>query len=344
MERCFWCLLGQFQINNICSKKSINQPIEQSLKQFMLNVKMRKKTKMVKIILIIIGILLIAFIAFAFWLPSFIMTGQRQTLEEAFAWQTNHYDTSYYKELEKDDYIVKGFEDYDLHVQFLRNPNPTTKYIILSHGYTDNRMGSLKYVQMYINLGFHCIIYDLRGHGENEKTFTTYGVREGKDLKCLIEDTRSRYQDISVLALHGESLGAATTITCLKYKPEVDFVVADCGFSDIENVLKEGYRNAHVPTGLVDIANITGKIRYHYAIKEMRPIDSLDENTIPILFIHGAEDNFILPKNSEDMAKRTKGYQELYIIQGAGHAESVLTAPEEYQKRVKEYLNNIGIN
>ncbi|MBR3636976.1 MAG: alpha/beta hydrolase, partial [Lachnospiraceae bacterium] len=227
----------------------------------------RKRKRMLIVIAAILGVLLVFFVAFAFWLPSFIMTGKRQTLEEAFDWQTDHYDTSFYEKLEKTDYTVKGFEDYELHVQFLKNPNPTTKYVILSHGYTDNRMGSLKYVPMYLNLGFNCIIYDLRGHGENESTFTTYGVREGKDLKCLVDDTRERYPDITVLGLHGESLGAATTITSLKYMPEVDFVVADCGFSDIENVLKEGYRNAHLPTGLVDIANVTGKIRYHYAIK-----------------------------------------------------------------------------
>ena len=304
----------------------------------------RKRKRMLIVIAAILGVLLVIFVAFAFWLPSFIMTGNRQTLKEAFDWQTDHYDTSFYQDLEKTDYTVKGFEDYELHVQFLKNPNPTTKYIILSHGYTDNRMGSLKYVPMYLDLGFNCIIYDLRGHGENESTFTTYGVREGKDLKCLVDDTRERYPDITILGLHGESLGAATTITSLKYMPEVDFVVADCGFSDIENVLKEGYRNAHLPTGLVDIANVTGKIRYHYAIKEMRPIDSLDENEIPVLFLHGENDTFILPKNSEDMAARTKGYKEIYIIPGAGHAQSVLTEPELYKEYVRQYLVNLGID
>ena len=302
---------------------------------------MKGKRKMIKIILIIAGVLLVLFTAFVFWLPSFIMTGKRQTLDEAFTWQTDHYDTSFYAGLEKTDYQIKGFEDYVLHVELLKNPDESSKYIILSHGYTDNRMGSLKYVQMYMDLGFNCIIYDLRGHGENKTDFTTYGVREGMDLKCLIDDTRSRYKEIEVLGIHGESLGAATTITSLKYKPEVDFAVADCGFSDIENVLKEGYRNAHVPAFLVDLADITGKIRFHYSIKEMRPIDSLDDNTVPVLFIHGADDTFILPKNSEDMKERTKGYRELHIIQGAGHAESILTEPDAYKEYVTAFLTSI---
>ena len=137
---------------------------------------------MIRNLFIVIVVILILFIAFAFWLPSFVMTGKRQTLEEALAWQSDRYDTSFYDELNKSDYIVKGYEDYELHVELLENPVSTDKYIILSHGYTDNRMGSLKYVQMYLDFDYNCIIYDLRGHGENASDFTTYGIREAKDL------------------------------------------------------------------------------------------------------------------------------------------------------------------
>ena len=290
-----------------------------------------------KLIIIIIIILLVILALFIVWLPTFLMTGNRQTIEEAFAWQTDHYDTSFYEELKKTDYTMETSDGYVIHAELLENPEPTDDYVIISHGYTDNRMGALKYGPMYLKLGFNCIIYDLRGHGENEATFTTYGIREGEDLDCLIRDTRERYPKLKVLGLHGESLGAATTITCLKYKPEVDFAVADCGFSDIESVLKNGS-----PDILIDLADIGSRIRYHYAIKDMRPIDSLDENTIPILFIHGADDDLILPKNSEDMSNRTKGISKLCIIPGAGHAMSILTEPEMYADTVKTFLSELS--
>ena len=303
--------------------------------------KKEKRKKMPLILLIIIGVLLVLFIALVLWLPSFMMTGTRQTLEEAFAWQSEHYDTGFYDTLEKTDYSVNGADGYVLHAELLKNPVLSTKYIIISHGYTDNRMGALKYVPLYIDLGFNCIIYDLRGHGENEPTFTTYGVREGEDLNCLIEDTRNRYPDLTELGLHGESLGAATTITALKDKPQVDFAVADCGFSDIENVLREGGRNSHAPGFLVDLADIGSRIRYKYAIKDMRPIDSLDHNEVPILFLHGENDTVILPKNSEDMAARTSGEAEYHTIPGAGHAESVMINPELYKQYVEGFLEEI---
>ena len=137
-------------------------------------------------------------------------------------------------------------------------------------------------------------------------------------------------------------LGEQNAVRCEKRDPAIDFAVADCGFSDIENVLREGYKNANAPTFLVDIANIGAKLRYHYAIKDMRPIDSLNDNQIPVLFIHGEDDTFIPPKNSQDMYDRTKGQREIYFIPKAGHAESILTNPEAYHAYVKGFLQEIG--
>lgn len=293
------------------------------------------------IFLIVLAAAAVIFFLFAWWMAGFVMAkGTRHTLEESLKWQADYYDLTFYEELEKEDYIVKGYEDYELHVHFLKNPVPTDKYMILTHGYTDTHIGSLKYVKNYLELGFHCIVYDLRGHGENEAACTTYGVYEAQDLMKVIGDTEKRFPELKMLGLHGESLGAATTLTCLKYKPKVDFAVADCPFSDIENVLRGAYRSYHLPAGLVNVADFGSKMRYRLSILKMRPIDSLDENEVPILFMHGADDTFIVPKNSYDCAARTKGYSEVWLFEKAPHAMSVLIQPKEYREKLEAFLKN----
>lgn len=293
------------------------------------------------IILSIAVIVVLLFLGLSWWMAGYVMTGKRQTLDEAYAWQCDHYDTSFYDPLEKTEYTTTGDGDYTLHVQFIKNPVLTSKYMIISHGYTDNRMGNLKYMKMYLDYGFNCITYDLRGHGKNAPTCTTYGILEAKDLLKVIEDTRKRYPDMTVLGLHGESLGAATTATVMKYKPQVDFAVADCGFSDIENVIRGAYVSRKLPDWLFDIADLGARMRFHISLKDMRPIDSLPDNKVPILFIHGAEDDFILPQNSFDMKAATSGYAEVYTIPGAGHAESVLTDTDTYREYVKRFLEKV---
>ena len=301
---------------------------------------MRKRKRIMVITVAILAVLLVLIIGAGFFFASSSMGIRRQTLDEARKWQEEHYDLSWYDPLEKTDYQVASYDGYMLNVELIRNPEVTDKYILLSHGYTDNRFGSLKYTKMYLDLGFNMIVYDLRGHGENEPTFCTYSAREREDLAILIRDSIVRYQP-EIFGIHGESLGAATSIACLEDKPQIDFVVADCGFSDISSVLKGGVRSAHLPEAVVSLASVCAKVRYGYSYDMMRPIDSLAENEIPILFIHGAEDSFILPEHSERMQKETKGYSELHLIPGAAHAASILTAPAEYKEIVAAFLEHI---
>ena len=303
--------------------------------------KERKRRPLRTALIIILIIVLIILIAMPFGLAYFVMAGgKRSTLDAAMKWQSEHYDTSFYDELEKTEYTVEGYDEYILHAEFLKNPEETDKYVIITHGYSDNRYGAMKYVPTYLDLGFNCIIYDLRGHGENERTATTYGILESEDLDRLIADTRERY-DVGVLGLHGESLGAATTVTEMKNVPDVDFAVADCGFSDIEGVLKGGCRRMHVPTFVVDAADIGTRILYGLPLKSMRPIDSLDNNMIPMLFIHGEKDDLIPPENSARMYERTAGVKEFREIPGAVHARSVLTEPAMYEEIVEDFLGGV---
>lgn len=291
---------------------------------------------------IILAVLCVLFVALGFFLADYSMKIRRQTLEQARQWQSEHYDISWYDTIKKQDYTVKSYDGYVLHVQKIFNSQPTDRYVLISHGYTDNHIGSLKYTRMYLDLGFNVILYDLRGHGENEPTFCTYSIRERRDLEALIRDSRARYPEAKLFGIHGESLGSATSIAVLEYKPPIDFVVADCGFSEITTVMQGGLRGMHLPAWLVHWASVCAKVRFGYYYHQMRPIDSLKDNQIPILFIHGDKDDFIIPAHSQKMQQATKGYSEIHLIPGATHAASILTAPEDYKRYVREFLQKIG--
>ena len=64
----------------------------------------------------------------------------------------------------KVEYEIKGKNGYILHAMFVDNEDVrgTGKYVILCHGHTNNRYGSVKYVHCFMKLGYSCIIYDAR--------------------------------------------------------------------------------------------------------------------------------------------------------------------------------------
>ncbi|MCR5509221.1 MAG: alpha/beta hydrolase [Lachnospiraceae bacterium] len=293
-------------------------------------------------VLIAVTVLLCIFAVVCVGLAHYAMHVTPQTFKQALAWQKDHYDISFYDSLEKTGYTVEGYHGYKLPVQLMKNPLPADRYVIISHGHTDNHYGMLKYAKIYLDLGFNVLTYDLRAHGENKKTVCTFGILESRDLELVIKDTRKRYPDLKVLGLHGESLGGATTITVLKYAPEVDFAVDDCGFAEIISIMRQGLKSLHIPSFMVYPASVFAHLMYGYPFTKMRPIDALKDNKIPVLFIHGSDDTYIPASHGERMSRATKGYSEFHAVPGAGHAASVLTAPDDYRKYVEDFLKKLS--
>ncbi len=302
---------------------------------------MRKSFSLLKKICVALAVSAVAFGCVCVAVAKFITSIKKQTLEEALAWQKDHYDTSWFDALSREAYTVKSYDGYVLHAELVRNPEETDRYVIISHGYTDNRYGNLKYMRDYLRNGYNCIIYDLRGHGENENTFCTYSVRESEDLACMIDDSYKRFGEEIELGLHGESLGAATTAAVLGKRQNLSFAVCDCGFADIMNVLQGASQKRGLPAWILKPASLASKLVNGYAFTEMRPIDALENNHVPMMFIHGAEDRFIVPDNSLRMNNATPGYSEYHLIEGAYHAQSVLTDPEEYGRLIDQFLAGI---
>ena len=299
---------------------------------------------MKKIIITVVVILILAIIAiyckFILGLASQMANPKVSTLEKEMSWEKEHKLWGDYDDYEKEDYIVKGLNDYDLHVTLVKNPIPSDKYVIISHGFKSNRYGAVKYVDSYIDLGFNCIIYDMRDHGENAKATVSLGQFESEDLYNLIEDTYNRYGNIK-LGLHGESMGAATSLMVLAKKPKVDFVVADCGFSNLYDLIYKAYDLAKTPFVLPSV-NAVMKLRYGYDMKKTSPKDALVGNEVPICFIHGEADTFILPDNSQVNKAATAGYSELHLVPNAAHAQSREVLGEaEYRGIIGDFLNNI---
>ena len=276
-------------------------------------------------------------------LTAFSMGTHPQTKAYARAWQEDHYDLSWYDPLKKSVFKVTAPDGYKLWAQRLVNPVPAERCVIISHGYTDNHFGALKYAKNYLDLGFDVVVYDLRGHGYNKRTYCTYTVRERKDLLAVIKAVKERWPQYKILGLHGESLGAATSVACLEKKPPVDFVVADCGFSEIKSVLKGSLKKMRIPGRMLRLTAQWARLRCCCSYKDMRPIDSLKDNTVPILFFPGTADELIAPRHSVNMAKETKGYTEIHLIKDAVHAQSVLKEPENYREYLTDFLRKCGI-
>lgn len=247
-----------------------------------------------------------------------------------------------YDKMEKEETEIASYDGYRLKAFYVPAPENSGKYVIISHGYTYNRYGSLRYLHMFRSFGFNCLIYDNRGHGANPRTKCTMGVRESKDLLQVIDWMYDRFGDKITLGLHGESMGSGLQVMALKEKPRVKFVVNDCGYADLMGVLKHNIGSTlHLPKCFCYLASAACRVIFGYSFTGVRPIDSLGENTVPVCFMHGAADDFIPCSHSERMHRAMTAYSELHLFPGAAHGLSIDSDEEGYCRIVKEFLDKI---
>lgn len=234
------------------------------------------------------------------------------------------------------------FDGKKIWVGFVQgNPN-SRHYVILSHGYTSTRYGMYKYAVLWRKLGFHCVLYDNRGHGANASSTITFGIKESKDLMAVIADTYQRYGKDIYLGLHGESMGAGLQIMALKQNPKVDFIVNDCGYSEVLPVLSwKTQQKFHLPGWIAYAASPIAKLWFGFSFQEVRPIDHLEQNQIPICFVHGTSDNFTAHWHSEKMYEINKGYKELHLFEGVDHAECVIADTDRYFDMMQRFVNRV---
>jgi len=242
----------------------------------------------------------------------------------------------------ENEHTVRTYDGKELWVGFVPGEKESKHYVVLSHGYTSTRYGMYKYVALWRKLGYNCVIYDNRGHGVNKPATITFGVRESRDLMAVIEDTYERYGRDIHLGLHGESMGAGLQLMALALNPRVDFIVNDCGYSEILPVIQWKAQSAmNLPEWLPNLASPVAKLIFGFSFNEVRPIESLKENEIPICFVHGKADTFTHPWHSEKMYEVNKGYKELHLYEDAEHAECVVVDEKRYQKMLQEFVAKV---
>lgn len=297
------------------------------------------------IFLIILAVLLVLLLLGGYLIDRWAIFTNRVPLEKTREQEQKNGSLDGFSDLPTEPFLLNSFDGYELHAFYIPAKAESNRFVILSHGYTYSRYGAVKYLKLFREYGFHCIIYDDRGHGENKPYKCTFGLLESKDLLALIDYTYKRFGNDISLGLHGESMGSGLQIMALQYHPKLDFIVNDCGYAVLTDVLTEKMQtDLHLAPFLLPWLSLCARIFYGFSYYDVRPIDNLSDNHVPICFIHGADDKFIDKNHSERMYRATQGYKELHLFDGADHALSCLTDPARYKKVLFSFLDRIYEN
>lgn len=241
-------------------------------------------------------------------------------------------------ELQSDDALIKG--------EYVINPasgEGRKKVAVVCHGLTATRAADCKYAGLFYEMGYNLVLFDERYYGESTGPYCTLGGKESDDVKKIIAYAKSVFGEDAFIGLHGESMGAATSLRLLDTE-KPDFVVADCPFSDLGMLIDDlAWKRAWIlgPAATKSARRI-GLRRYNYDYRAVVPIDSVKESDVPICFMHGKEDSLIDCKHSVRMYEVCKNpMSELHLFDNADHAMSYNKHQDEYPVIMKNFVKKI---
>jgi uncharacterized protein len=254
------------------------------------------------------------------------------------------FDTVWLQTQPLEEVAIKSYDELLLKGFYLPAPAPTTKTVILAHGYTgSSRLNMGPFAQMYHEIfGFNVFMPDARGHGESEGHYIGFGWHDRLDYVKWIHTLIQRLGEDVQIVLHGISMGAATVlITSGEPLPEqVKCIVADCAYTSANDIL--GYQLKRMyklpPFPFVPLTSLVCKLLAGYFFGEVSALKQVKKNKKPILFIHGAEDTFVPTEMIDHLYKQCNTYKEMLIIPGAGHGMAHATDTTRYTQQVKDFV------
>jgi hypothetical protein len=135
--------------------------------------------------------------------------------------------------------------------------------------------------------------------------------------------------------------GSVTTENNLLLPENVKLTVSDCGYSTAVGEFSEKLRAMNLPADLIiKGVNAVNKINLGFDFYKLRPVDSVKNAKIPMLFIHGTGDTFIPHSMCQEVYEACGSeVKEILYIEGADHAQSFPTDTETYSKKLDEMID-----
>lgn len=242
-----------------------------------------------------------------------------------------------------------------------RLSGPARGMVLFAHEFGSVRASCMRYCHSLLDAGYDLFSFDFRGHGLSAPEQGYHprhwpSDREEADMLgaiAFITYWLERQGRPRAVGLFGISRGAGAAILAAVNADDVRAVAVDGAFSSdtlIEYHMKRlatTFARIHVvarnhPPAVWRILRWMlfrdCARRFNCRFPSVRKVVARLKDT-PILFIHGEKDSYIPVAQSEALYKLAPEPKDLWVVPGAKHNQSVLTAPEEYARRLVQFYD-----
>jgi fermentation-respiration switch protein FrsA (DUF1100 family) len=197
----------------------------------------------------------------------------------------------------------------------------------------------IQYVPAWHAAGLNVLLFDFRAHGRSQGRVTTFGYLERYDVQGALRFLK-REKGMRRVALVGFSLGGMVAILSAPICPEVDAVVEDGAPARLRSALAAWGAERGSPRWfarlLAWMAVMGASLRLRANLFRYEPLRWIGKITCPLMIIHGDLDQYC--PDFEDLLAAAQP-AEVWRLPEVGHVQASQVYPEEYRRRVVDFLN-----
>ena len=245
-----------------------------------------------------------------------------------------------------EDIEIKSFDNLTLRGKFYEYEKGAPIEIMF-HGYRGNSQRDMAGgVQRCFKLKRSALLCDQRGQASSDGFLISFGDKEKFDALSWANYCYERFGDNVNLLLTGISMGASTVLLAseLELPPTVKGIIADCGYSSAEKIIKSVMKKMHFPTFIFyPILNFGANLFGDINLDKISAENAVKNAKVPVCFIHGKTDDFVPPDMSEENFNACKTEKDLLLVDGAGHGLAFIIAPDDYIETLSNFDKKIGL-
>jgi len=205
--------------------------------------------------------------------------------------------------------------------------------VAIVHGWESNRGRSMAHSRYLHAAGFHCLVIDVLGHGDNPPQELPVNVPEFGESASAAARWLADRPEVSAVGLLGHSLGGAGVIVAASSEPAVRAVVALSSPADLVRMTRRTFdmADARIPGPIAaPLAYLTAAVLLaprRHSLDDASACAAAARYRGPLLLMHGDDDRGVPVAHLELIAEAARGARtdpgsppvETAVVPGYGH-------------------------
>lgn len=221
--------------------------------------------------------------------------------------------------------------------------------VIMVHGLGGSRISVYPWAEVFLKNGYNVVAYDQRSAGENTAPYTTFGYLESHDLRDYVDYVKTKLSAGKKIGAWGVSYGGATVGIYLgspHANANLDFAIIDSPVSSMRQMMAEGMANMDlggIPVGfLMAMGNLMTRWKLGFSYEDAEVARHIGKTQVPVLVIHSRADVVTPYFMGRDLyAAVPHGKKRMYTVEDSAHADVFFDDPENYEKEVVGFINQV---